>query len=105
MGLFAPGNDAIRLLGAQYLRAYALDCVFAGIHFCMSGFFSAYQKSGYSFLHNVISVLAVRVPGAYLASRFFPNTLYPMGLAAPLGSLLSALICFWLYKKHMKDWA
>ncbi len=104
VGLFSPeGEDVVRL-GAQYLRTYSLDCLFAGIHFCMSGFFSAYQKSGYSFLHNVISILAVRIPGALLASSLFPDTLTPMGLAAPLGSLLSALICLYLYRRHEDAW-
>ena len=97
LSLFTKNEPEVVRLGAQYLRTYSLDCVFAGIHFCFSGYFSAYEKSVYSFLHNVISVVTVRVPGAYLASVYFPATLYPMGIAAPLGSLLSAVICIFLY--------
>ena len=89
--------DVIRL-GGQYLRSYSLDCAIAGIQFCFSGYFSAYGKSLYSFFHNITSIVLVRIPGAYLASIFFPQTLYPMGLAAPMGSLLSSVICFFLYK-------
>jgi Na+-driven multidrug efflux pump len=85
-------------LGGQYLRSYSLDCAIAGIQFCFSGYFSAYGKSLYSFFHNITSIVLVRIPGAYLASVFFPQTLYPMGLAAPMGSLLSSVICFFLYK-------
>ena len=103
VSLFAPGEPQVRMFGGQYLRAYSLDVAFAGIHFCFSGYFSAYQRSGYSFLHNMISVVAMRVPGAWLASRFYPDTLYPMGLAAPLGSLLSAVICVFLYRKMRND--
>ena len=44
-------------------------------------------------LHNTLSILLVRVPGAYLASKFFPQTLLPMGLATAAGSLLSVIIC------------
>lgn len=90
--LFSDDPDVIRL-GAQYLRSYVFDCSLAGIHFCFSGFFCAYGKSLISFIHNIISIILVRVPGAYLASIYYPDTLFPMGLAAPLGSLLSALIC------------
>ncbi len=103
VGLFAPGEPRVSLLGGQYLRAYSLDVALAGIHFCYSGFFSAYGKSNYSFLHNIISVATMRIPGAWLASIYFQETLYPMGLAAPLGSLLSAVICVFLCKKIDKS--
>ena len=101
VGLFVRNETEVVLLGSEYLRAYSLDCIFGGIHFCFSGYFSAYGKSMYSFAHNLISTVAVRVPGAYLAAVLYPSTLYPMGLAAPAGSLLSSLICIFLYKKYM----
>ena len=97
VGLFVKDAPKVTLLGGQYLRAYVFDCIFAGVHFCFSGYFSAYGKSIYSFIHNIISIVVMRIPGTWLASVLFPSTLYPMGLAAPLGSLLSALICIALY--------
>ena len=92
VGLFTDDTVVVRL-GDQYLRSYIWDTVFAGIHFSFSGYFCAYGLSAISFIHNVLSILCVRIPGAYLASVYYPNTLYPMGLAAPGGSLLSVLIC------------
>lgn len=94
-------DAAVIIFGVQYLRTYVFDCIFAGIHFCFSGYFCACGKSIYSFVHNVISILLIRVPGAYLASVYFADTLLPMGCAAPLGSLLSALICLGLFF-HLK---
>mgnify|MGYP002516220860 CR=1 FL=1 len=88
----AGGADVIRL-GGQYLRGYIWDCIFAGIHFSFSGYFCACGKSGLSFLHNIIAIMLVRVPGVYLTSQLFPATLLPMGLATAAGSLLSVLIC------------
>ena len=84
-------------LGGQYLRGYAWDCLFAGIHFCFSGYFCACGKSGLSFLHNISAILLVRVPGAVWTSARFPDTLFPMGLATSAGSLLSVLICLAAY--------
>ena len=84
---------AVVLLGGQYLRGYIWDCVFAGIHFSFSGYFCACGKSGLSFLHNILAIVLVRIPGVYLTSHLFPNTLFPMGLATAAGSFLSALIC------------
>ena len=91
-----PGADqgaAVVLLGGQYLRGYIWDCVFAGIHFCFSGYFCACGKSGLSFLHNIVAIVLVRIPGAYLTSHWFPDTLFPMGLATAAGSFLSVVIC------------
>lgn len=92
VGIFTE-NDAVIILGNQYLKSYIWDCVFAGIHFSFSGYFCAYGLSGISFLHNILSIICVRIPGAYFATLYFPDTLYPMGLAAPGGSLLSVIIC------------
>ena len=97
ISLFVSHEPEVIRLGGEYFRTYVIDCIFAGIHFCFSGYFSAYGKSIYSFLHNMISIVTVRVPGTYLAILLFPETLSPMGLAAPMGSLLSALICVGLY--------
>lgn len=104
IGLFSDETDVIRL-GADYLRSYVFDCAIAGIHFCFSGFFCAHGRSLISFIHNISSIVLVRVPGAYLASKYYPNTLFEMGLAAPLGSLLSAIICvcFYVYLYRKKQ--
>ena len=97
VGLFtdastAEGMQVVRL-GGQYMRGYVWDCVFAGIHFCCSGYFCAIGRSGFSFLHNILAIVLVRIPGAYLASVLFPTTLLPMGFATSAGSLASVLIC------------
>ncbi|MBP5520620.1 MAG: MATE family efflux transporter [Treponema sp.] len=86
-------EEVVIVLGAQYLKSYVFDCVFAAIHFCFSGYFCAMGKSIISFIHNAISIILIRIPGAWLASKLWPETLFPMGCAAPLGSLLSAGIC------------
>ncbi len=96
LSLFTSETIVITL-GSQYLKAYVFDCIFAGVHFCFSGFYTAYGYSMISFFHNIISIIFVRIPGAYFAAKIYPDTLYPMGLAAPLGSLLSSIICIGIY--------
>lgn len=91
-------EKGVVLHGSEYLRAYALDCMFAAVHFCFSGYFCGSGHSSISFIHNIISVICIRIPGAYLATKIFADTLFPMGLAAPLGSLLSAVICIMFYQ-------
>ena len=65
VGLFTP-DAAVAAAGGQYLRGYIWDSFFAGVQFSFSGYFCACGKSGISFLHNSLSILLVRVPGAYL---------------------------------------
>ena len=102
VGLFAQDGEVIRL-GGQYMRGYVWDCVLAGIHFCFSGYFCAYGLSGFSFLHNSVSIVCARIPLVYLASKAFPDTLLPMGLATATGSAVSVVICLavfaWMQRK------
>lgn len=106
VGLFSTDMEVIRL-GGQYMRGYIWDCILAGIHFCFSGYFCAYGLSGFSFLHNSVSIVCARIPLAYLASKFFVDTLFPMGLATTAGSGVSVVICvcvfIWMQRKEMKN--
>jgi len=92
VGLFTA-DAAVILLGTQYIRGYIWDCIFAGIHFSFSGYFCACGRSELSFIHNITAIVLVRVPGVYLTSKLFPDTLFPMGLATAAGSLTSVIIC------------
>ncbi len=100
-------TPAVVEAGSQYIRSYIWDCMFAGVHFSCSGYFCAYGKSGLSFLHNALSIVLVRIPGAYLMSQLFPDTLLPMGCAATAGSLLSVIVCAialaWLRRQNLAD--
>ncbi len=104
VGLFSK-DGAVVAAGCAYMRSYAFDTVFAAVHFCFSGYFCGDQKAGISFIHNITAIVLVRIPGAYLASVYYPDSLYPMGWAAPLGSLLSGIICigFYLYCRRKEQ--
>lgn len=91
-------DPAVITAGGQYIRGYIWDCLFAGIHFCFSGYFCACGRSELSFLHNILAIFLVRIPGVALASRLFAGTLFPMGLATVFGSVLSVAICLGAYR-------
>lgn len=94
VGRFTP-DAAVTLAGGQY--RYIWDSFFAGVQFSFSGYFCACGRSGLSFLHNFLSIVLARIPGAYAASRLFAQTLLPMGLANAAGSLFSILVCVCAY--------
>lgn len=96
-----PEGAQVVRLGGQYLRGYVWDCFLAGIQFSFSGYFCACGRSDLSFLHNLLSVVLVRVPGAYLTSRMFADTLFPMGLASAAGSMLSVIVCLIAFR-HLR---
>lgn len=102
VGLFTD-NAQVLAQGCDYLRGYVWDCIFAGVHFCFSGFFTACGYAIVSFLHNSLSIACARVPLAWLSSRLYPDTLYPMGLSTCAGSVLSCIICvaayWWLRRR------
>lgn len=92
-------DAAVVAMGVGYISSYVWDTLFAGMHFSFSGYFCACEKSWLSFLHNIASILVVRIPLAWLCSRQFPDTLFPMGFASTLGSVLSVIICFYAYRR------
>lgn len=102
VGMFTSDKTVI-VLGGQYIRGYIWDCIFAGIHFCFSGYFCACGRSELSFLHNITAIVLMRIPGVYVTSKLFAHTLFPMGLATAGGSLVSVLICLaafaWLQRR------
>ena len=102
VGLFTDNADVLAQ-GCDYLRGYVWDSVFAGMHFCFSGFFTACGYALVSFLHNSVAIVCARVPLAWLSSQLWPDTLWPMGISTCIGSILSCLIClcawWWLKRK------
>lgn len=92
VGLFTY-DAAVIVAGGAYLQGYIFDCIFAGVHFCFSGYFCACGRSEISFLHNVVSIVTARIPLVYLTSIWYPETLFPMGLATAMGSVVSVIIC------------
>ncbi len=96
ISLFTSDGEVIRS-GTQYLRGYVFDTIFAGIHFSFSGYFCALGLSGISFIHNILAIVLLRIPGVYILSSLYSDNLFPVGLATVSGSVLSSLICVVAY--------
>lgn len=92
--------------GAEYLRTYSIDCILVAVTFCINGYLCGLEKSLIPFIHNTLSIVIVRIPVSYLMSKMFVDSLLPMGIASPLGSLFSIIflvVYFVLQKKSLKD--
>ncbi len=102
--LFSPGivslftRDALVIRnGSAYLKGYVYETIFASVHFALSGYFAALGLMGITSAHNIISIVFMRIPGVYFLSLLYPSNLYPVGLASASGSVLSAVICVFIY--------
>lgn len=91
VGIFTKDQEVMKAAG-EYLRTYSIDCILVAFTFCINGYLCGQDKSIVTFIHNVISIFAVRIPAAYILSKLFPDSLLPMGLASPFGSIMSSII-------------
>ena len=96
-GLFTNDGDVI-LAGADYLRAYAIDCLFTCFMFCFIGFYNGLGYTGFVMIQGVAASFLVRIPVSYLMSRIF-GTLFSIGLGIPVATLFQIAVsfCFFIF--------
>jgi putative MATE family efflux protein len=92
-GLFAKDDDVI-LAGAEYLKAYAIDCLFTCFLFCFIGFYNGRGKTTFVMIQGLIGAFAIRIPVCFIMSNWEPVSLFHIGLATPCSTLVQILLCF-----------
>jgi putative MATE family efflux protein len=88
-------DRAVLKTASEYLRSYSIDCIMVCFVFCMNSFFSGCGHSMFSMAHSLIATFGVRIPVCFYLSRLANVTLYQMGFAAPLASLVSIALCLY----------
>ena len=103
-GCFSSEADVI-FAAADYLKAYAIDCLFTAIFFCYTGFYNGIGQTRFVMLQGIIGAFGVRVPVSYFMSIQPEPSLFHIGLATPMSSVLQLVLCVWfmllLKKKGM----
>ena len=102
-GIFSS-DAAVVLAAADYLKAYAIDCMLTAIFFCYTGFYNGIGRTKFVMLQGIVGALGVRVPISYLMSRLPDTSLFKIGLATPMSSAVQLILClgFMLYLKRKK---
>lgn len=90
--IFADDAEIARQ-GALYLRSFALDYICVAFVFNFNGYFCGCGKTLVALAHGSLATLAARIPLSYLFSRPEDATLYEVGFAAPLASVVSIVVC------------
>jgi len=100
-GIFSSDTEVI-LAAADYLKAYAIDCMLTAIFFCYTGFYNGIGKTKFVMIQGIIGALGVRVPVSYLMSQLSDTSLFKIGLATPMSSAVQLILCvgFMIYLKR-----
>ena len=91
-GVFSRDREVV-LAAADYLRAYAIDCLLVSFMFCMTGFFNGCGRTAFVMFQGIAGAFGVRIPVSYLMSHLVPVSLFKIGLATPASTLLQILLC------------
>ncbi len=99
--LFARQPEIVAA-GADYLKAYAIDCLFTAFLFCFIGYFNGCGKTVFVMIQGLIGAFGIRIPISY-AMSLLPNTsLFYIGLATPASTVLQIILCS-IYFIHRKN--
>ena len=101
-GIFSSDAEVIAA-AADYLKAYAIDCLFTAIFFCYTEFYNGIGMTKFVMVQSIIGAFGVRVPVSYLMSRQAAPSLFRIGLVMPLSSIVQLVLCVecmvWLKKR------
>ena len=89
--LFTHDEEVIRA-GSLYMKSFCFDVLLVAFVFCANGLLNGSGHTRFTFVTNVVPTCLIRVPAAWWFSSIPGATLYAIGWAAPLASVLSVII-------------
>ena len=97
-GLFAKDAPVIAA-AAEYLKAYAIDCLFTAFLFCFIGYFNGTGATMFVMLQGIVGAFGVRLPLSWFISRQIWANLFYIGLSTPASTVVQIILCG-LYLTH-----
>ena len=95
-------NDAaVVAAGWDYLRAYAIDCLFTCFLFCFIGFYNGLGYTLFVMAQGVGAAFLVRIPVAWVMSRA-TGRLFFIGLSVPCATVVEIASCFLFFARIRK---
>ena len=91
-GIFAKDPQVIAA-AAEYLKAYAIDCLLTSFLFCFIGYFNGCGNTVFVMMQGLIGAFGVRIPVSWLMSRRATVSLFHIGLATPASTIVQILLC------------
>ena len=91
-GIFAKDREIISA-GFDYLRAYAIDCLFTCFLFCFIGFYNGLGRTAFVMAQGIGAAFLIRIPVAYYMS-VRTGRLFYIGLSVPCSTIVQITVCF-----------
>ena len=92
---FFTKDATVVAMAAEYLRGYSIDCIVVSFVFCINSYFSGQGNSLFPMIHSLIATFLFRIPLSYWFSQMDSSSLFIMGFAPPISTVVSLLICIW----------
>ena len=103
--LFARDATVIAA-AAEYLKAYAVDCLLVSFLFCIMGYFNGCGRTAFVMIQGIAGAFLVRIPVSWMMSRVQPVSLFGVGLATPASTVVQLLLCagyfVWMHHRGKK---
>lgn len=100
--IFINNQDVIKN-GALYLKTYSIDCLLTSFLFCINGYLNGYERTVFTMVHSLVATFVGRIPLTLLFSKIPNVTLFHMGIAAPLSTMIFLVMIFIYFKKTKFD--
>jgi putative MATE family efflux protein len=92
-GIFAKDAEVVAA-SWDYLKAYAIDCLFTCFLFCFIGFFNGMEYTRFVMAQGIVGAFLIRIPVSYIMSKQEPVSLFHIGLATPCSTVTQIAMCF-----------
>lgn len=100
--IFSKDTETI-IASWDYLKAYAIDCLFTCFLFCFIGYFNGIGKTKFVMLQGLCGAFIIRVPFALLMQQIGNGSLFLIGASIPLSTVLQIAMFFIAYFRFKKD--
>lgn len=90
-GMFSSDLQVISA-SADYLKAYAIDCLLVSFMFCFVGYFNGCGRTTFVMVQGIIGAFLVRIPVSYFMSLIKPVSLTLVGLATPASTFVQIIL-------------
>lgn len=102
-GIFSKEQEVI-LAAADYLKAYAIDTLLVSFLFCFIGYFNGSGRTTFVMLQGISCAFLIRIPVSYLISKVEPVSLFRVGLAIPMSTVvgISLFLIYYFYLEKKK---
>jgi len=109
MASIFTSDEAVISAAFDYLKAYGIDCLFVAELFCFIGYFNGRGKTLFVMIQGIVGAFCVRVPVVFLMSKLPEASLFLVGLATPISTVVQITLCFIVFfavvrrqdKKHI----